>query len=181
MNISGCEDGCENTIGSFFCTCLTFGSGFRANGTRCVGMYGRSLTSNVRVIMGLCINEFQILMNVLKEFITVPVKIIENATIQTEDLNVFVMMVMKRIAVEHVWVRKSIPVFQECTLNYILPTSDIDECLVGTALCMQNCNNTLGSYECSCRDGFNEDRFNCIGMLIIILNFIPEIRNIFKL
>ena len=35
----GCEDGCENTLGSFFCTCPSFGSGFRANGTRCVGMY----------------------------------------------------------------------------------------------------------------------------------------------
>ena len=43
----------------------------------------------------------QMLMNVLKEFITVPVKAIENVATPLEDLNVFVMMVMKRIAGEH--------------------------------------------------------------------------------
>ena len=47
---------------------------------------------------------FQMLMNVLKEFITVPVKAIENVAIPSVDLNAFVMMVM-RIAGEHVWVR----------------------------------------------------------------------------
>ena len=45
--------------------------------------------------------------------------------------------------------------------------SDIDECLAGTDLCEQNCTNTLGNYECSCRDGFNEDGFNCTGMPVI--------------
>ena len=48
---------------------------------------------------------FQMLMNVLKEFITVPVKAIENVAIPSVDLNAFVMMVMVRIAGEHVWVR----------------------------------------------------------------------------
>ena len=45
---------------------------------------------------------FQILMNVLKKFTTVPVKITENATILLEGLNVFVTMVMKRTVMEHV-------------------------------------------------------------------------------
>ena len=37
----GCADpvGCMNTIGSFICTCPTFGSGFTANGVTCVGMF----------------------------------------------------------------------------------------------------------------------------------------------
>ena len=48
---------------------------------------------------------FQMLMNVLKELITVPVKAIENVTIPSVDLNAFVMMVMMRITGEHVWVR----------------------------------------------------------------------------
>ena len=45
---------------------------------------------------------FQILMNVLKESITVLVEIIEYVTIPLETLNVFVMMVMKRMVVRFV-------------------------------------------------------------------------------
>ena len=31
---------------------------------------------------------------------------------------------------------------------------DVDECAAGSAQCQQTCTNTLGGYECSCRDGF---------------------------
>ena len=94
-DFDGCQDGCENTIGSFFCTCPTFGPGYRANGTTCVGMYSRFIGG----LIALRIMIFQISMNVLKVFITVPVKIIETATTLLETLNVFVMMVMKRTVV----------------------------------------------------------------------------------
>lgn len=39
VNNGGCEDGCENAIGSFFCTCPSYGQGFKADGTECVGRY----------------------------------------------------------------------------------------------------------------------------------------------
>ena len=47
----------------------------------------------------------------------------------------------------------------------ILLTADIDECS-GVNDCQQQCNNTEGSYNCYCRDGFvlNSDGKNCIGM-----------------
>jgi len=32
--------------------------------------------------------------------------------------------------------------------------SDIDECVQGLAGCSQNCNNTAGSYFCTCMDEF---------------------------
>ena len=44
---------------------------------------------------------------------------------------------------------------------------DIDECSV-TNPCTQYCNNTIGSFECSCRDGFqlHSDKFTCTGTVL---------------
>jgi len=43
--------------------------------------------------------------------------------------------------------------------------SDIDECVQGLAGCSQNCNNTAGSYFCTCMDGFElgSDNHTCTG------------------
>ena len=43
--------------------------------------------------------------------------------------------------------------------------SDIDECTNGTHRCDVNavCNNTQGSYNCTCKDGFYGDGINCTG------------------
>ena len=43
---------------------------------------------------------------------------------------------------------------------------DIDECNEDNGGCEQICNNTIGSYECSCRDGYELDSngMNCTGM-----------------
>ena len=45
--------------------------------------------------------------------------------------------------------------------------TDIDECS-GTNPCTQYCNNTIGSFECSCRDGFqlHSDKFTCTGTVV---------------
>ena len=50
----------------------------------------------------------------------------------------------------------------ELYVMYIV-SSDNDECSMGTDLCQQNCNNTLGSYECSCNSGYYERGFQCKG------------------
>ena len=44
-------------------------------------------------------------------------------------------------------------------------TQDIDECLNGTHDCDVNaeCNNTLGSYKCTCKDGYEGNGTNCTG------------------
>ena len=43
--------------------------------------------------------------------------------------------------------------------------TDIDECAAGTHMCAQNCQDTQGSYTCSCRSGFalNADGRTCTG------------------
>jgi len=47
--------------------------------------------------------------------------------------------------------------------------SDIDECVQGLAGCSQSCNNTVGSYFCTCMDGFELGTNNqtCTGDYII--------------
>lgn len=43
---------------------------------------------------------------------------------------------------------------------------DIDECLDGTAECDEHaiCKNTMGSYECDCKEGFFGDGALCMGI-----------------
>ena len=40
---------------------------------------------------------------------------------------------------------------------------DVDECSNGTSACHNNatCNNTIGTYECTCIYGYTGDGFNC--------------------
>ena len=39
----------------------------------------------------------------------------------------------------------------------VILNADIDECTEGTHQCQQNCHNTIGSYTCSCNNGFTAD------------------------
>ena len=51
--------------------------------------------------------------------------------------------------------------------NYILQQTDIDECeLKELNDCQQHCTNTVGSFTCSCQEGFtlNADGRNCDGI-----------------
>ena len=56
-----------------------------------------------------------------------------------------------------------------CFMSYvncsIFPVLDIDECKVGSSTCTQNCENTEGSYTCSCDVGYTlaDDGTTCIG------------------
>ena len=48
-----------------------------------------------------------------------------------------------------------------CIFTVILP--DIDECAIRRDTCDTNaiCNNTIGSYNCTCKNGFMGNGFNC--------------------
>ena len=54
------------------------------------------------------------------------------------------------------------------SLPYIVP--DVDECIDGTDGCEELCTNTIGDYECHCREGFELDvnGLNCNGEYIYI-------------
>ncbi len=48
---------------------------------------------------------------------------------------------------------------------YSSHTTDVDECGKGTHGCHGNatCSDVVGSYSCSCVDGFSGDGFHCDG------------------
>ena len=49
--------------------------------------------------------------------------------------------------------------------------SDINECMERRDICNHVCTNTIGSYNCSCRDGYylHQDEKTCLGKTIILL------------
>ena len=53
----------------------------------------------------------------------------------------------------------------------IMVTIDIDECSMQVDECDHTCNNTLGSYTCSCNDGYLLDRngLQCNGKYVAII------------
>ena len=55
-----------------------------------------------------------------------------------------------------------------CILHCLL---DINECNDSTSVCGDNaiCNDTQGSYICTCQDGFSGDGFNCSGVMITVM------------
>ena len=54
--------------------------------------------------------------------------------------------------------------------DIIFAVSDIDDCTGGTHDCDVNaeCNNTQGSYNCTCKDGFHGNGTNCSGNFLLI-------------
>ena len=53
-------------------------------------------------------------------------------------------------------------------MNYLYgySTSDVNECLTNNGGCAQICNNTIGSFRCSCNSGYSlfADARSCEGM-----------------
>ena len=47
-------------------------------------------------------------------------------------------------------------------------SADVDECIGGTHNCAQNCDNTVGSYTCSCDEGYTttDNGATCDGILL---------------
>ena len=54
--------------------------------------------------------------------------------------------------------------------GFILTISDFDECM-NTSVCNPNafCNNTIGSFICTCNLGYSGNGFSCVGKLIVLL------------
>lgn len=68
---------------------------------------------------------------------------------------------------EHVKINFTISLHSMCKMCFFLIYADIDECNEENGGCSQFCNNTYGSYFCSCFPGYNliNDSITCIGML----------------
>ena len=51
----------------------------------------------------------------------------------------------------------------------VMITSDVNECVKNNGGCDHTCTNTLGSYQCSCHNGYKgqHDSHHCIGTTIL--------------
>ena len=59
-------------------------------------------------------------------------------------------------------------------------SADINECSEDNGGCSSVCNNTIGSYVCTCEAGYELDMsgYNCSGKIIPLI--LIDIRNLFK-
>ena len=66
----------------------------------------------------------------------------------------------------------TIVVLHYCSINLgsMNPFLDFNECALNTGGCAHNCINTIGSYRCSCKTGYNlaTNRHSCEGIIIMI-------------
>ena len=65
------------------------------------------------------------------------------------------------------WIRREKNSFrvEYIDLTRYIPSADFDECLLGRSNCLDEaiCTNTIGSFTCSCKDGYSGDGVNaCI-------------------
>lgn len=67
-------------------------------------------------------------------------------------------------------------------LLFVLPLfpADTDECVIDNGGCFDVCANTVGSFHCSCREGFvfAADKFSCVGEFKIVYSHLAITRTI---
>ena len=62
-------------------------------------------------------------------------------------------------------------------INCVYIALDIDECLTDNGGCTQKCNNTVGSYDCSCWNGYelSSDKHTCTGKTMYCISvYVPK-------
>lgn len=65
------------------------------------------------------------------------------------------------------------------TMSTLYFSLDVDECATGNGGCQMGCTNTIGSYECTCDDGFvlSFDGHTCAGNKLKVIVFVLLLLN----
>ena len=81
-------------------------------------------------------------------------------------------VIMQHCTIRHfsIW-PKQFGILQHLQMHKLAYFLDIDECTTDTDNCHENgaCNNTFGSFECTCNGGFEGDGVNCTSKTVTVL------------
>lgn len=147
-----CPQVCNNTIGSYFCTCYR-GYMLESDNVTCAGTYTSHSHINLQTLEPsnhLCV---QILMSVRIWLLgaTRSVRTLLGPTLAVVEMAMSLTQMEERAKV---WETDD-SIYIGVTVSF--PPLDIDECALMYDRCNQNCTNTPGSYTCSCYDGSRLD------------------------
>ena len=146
-NISGCNQNCTNTIGSYFCSCNP-GYEFGDHNRTCGGK-GEALCLILRIP---------------------GIEVITHISCYFVDINECASSIQLQEYNKTCVGKKIYSIEMNAIFAAIL---DVDECTVIMNGCNQNCTNTNGSFFCSCQNGheLQNDNKTCIGKCMFIRIF----------
>ena len=160
LNISGCNQKCTNTIGSYFCSCYPGYQLYKDNET-CIGNHSISLFNKYS-----CLHFLIILLDIdecAHNISGCNQKC--NNTIGSYFCSCYLGYQLDKDN-ETCIGNHSISLFNKYScLHFLIILLDIDECALNISGCNQKCTNTIGSYFCSCYPGYQlyKDNETCIG------------------
>ena len=158
-NNGGCEHNCQNTQGSFRCTC---NSGFTLNSDqrRCTGQWTHARTLALRTYI-----ERSYLIADINECTRGTDNCAQRCTNTpgsfTCSCNAGYRLASNRLSCSG----KLTSCNTVCTRSIFCTFLDINECSGGSDNCAQRCTNTIGSFTCSCNTGYtlSSNRRTCNG------------------
>ena len=167
LNISGCNQNCSNTIGSYICSCYP-GYTLDKDNETCIGKH---LISDVINTPG---NIFCLIF--LADIDECALNISGCNQKCTNTIGSYFCSCYEGYQLdkdnETCIGNHLISLFNKYScLHFLIILLDIDECALNISGCNQKCTNTIGSYFCSCYPGYqlNKDNETCIGNHLISL------------
>ena len=157
----GCSDTCQNLVGSYICTCP---NGYQLDGTgkKCIGK------SKMKLFPSIWSFHFIFLLQITDQMIRNLVFCIVTTIFLSLPLIFQVKYLRWKSKWKWEWHRHCFQFFIfgfTFNLKTDFLSIDRDECALANGGCQHTCENSVGSFSCSCNDGYklNSDGLTCSG------------------